>query len=222
MNAPCLSACRAVVFDLDGTLIDSMPLVLRAFAHALAPFRPELTEIEIFPLLGGPPMRTLLELIGNKAGAETAVRRLEEFGFSNSHLVRPFVGMREMVTALRAQGVALAIWTGRDRATTEAILRVHALDVFFDAVVCGDDLTTNKPHPSGMLAILHQLAQPPEAVIYIGDADADVLGGEAAGVRTILIRHGRDVDRGIFIKAWQVVEIPSEAYALVQSSVMIS
>ncbi len=214
-------APRAVVFDLDGTLIDSMPLVLRAFAFALAPFRPELTETEIFALLGGPPLRTFLELIGDEAEAGEALRRLEEFGFANSHLVRPFDGMRDMLAVLQAQGVALAVWTGRDRVTTEAILQVHALDVFFDAVVCGDDLSTHKPHPGGLLKILRHLKHPAEVVLYAGDADADVLGGEAAGVRTILIRHKRNVDEVIFNKAWRVVEIPSEAYALVRSSVLM-
>ena len=209
----------AVVFDLDGTLIDSMPLVLRAFAHALEPFRPELTKTEIFALLGGPPLRTFLELIGDEEGAVEAVRRLEEFGFANSHLVRPFDGMREMLVSLQASGLDLALWTGRDRATTEAILHAHELDAFFSTVVCGDDLSTHKPHPGGMQAILQRLAHPSEAVLYAGDADADVLGGEGAGVRTILIRHGRKVDIEILNKAWRVVDSPSEAYALVHSAV---
>lgn len=214
------SAVLAVVFDLDGTLIDSMPLVLRAFAHALEPFRPELTEADIFAHLGGPPLRTLLELVGDEAGAGEALRRLEEFGFANGHLVRPFDGMRATLAALHAQGLALAVWTGRDRVTTEAILQAHGLDGFFTAVVCGDDLPNHKPHPGGLLEILRQLVKPADAVLYAGDADADVLGGDEAGVRTILIRHGREVNETILGKAWRVVDSPPEAYALVQSSVV--
>jgi len=67
---------RAVIFDLDGTLVDSMPHVLRAFAHALAPFRPDLDIDGIFHGLGGPPERTLLDLTGDAEKAAEALRRL--------------------------------------------------------------------------------------------------------------------------------------------------
>lgn len=217
MTTSSKSPLRAVVFDLDGTLIDSMPFVLRAFAHALAPYRPELSEADIFDRLGGPPERTLLDLIGHAAGTEEALRRLESFGFSNGHLAQPFSGMREMLTALRAGGLKLAVWTGRDRATTAQILRAHDLESFFHVVVCGDDLPTHKPHPAGLMDIIDRLAVEPEAVLFAGDADADVLGGHGAGIRTILIRHGRTPDELVIAKAWRVVDTPAQAYAVVQA-----
>ncbi len=215
MTAPLSAGLRAVVFDLDGTLIDSMPLVLRAFAHALAPFRPELTEEDIFLRLGGPPERMLAELIGDKTGAGEALRRLEDFGFANAHLVQPFPGMRDMLVDLRARGLKLAVWTGRDRATTETILCAHGLAEIFATVVCGDDRPTHKPHPGGLLEILKTLGVSPEETFFAGDADADVLGGAEAGVRTLLIRHERKPDAAILAKAWGVVETPAEAYRIV-------
>jgi hypothetical protein len=125
------SGIRAVVFDLDGTLIDSMPLVLRAFAHALAPFRPDLDENAIFLSLGGPPARILLELIGDEEKTAEALKRLDTFGFENGALVSPFDGMRNFLEELQARGLQLAIWTGRDRHTTEAIFKAHDLAGFF-------------------------------------------------------------------------------------------
>jgi len=215
MTAPLPVGLRAVVFDLDGTLIDSIPLVLRAFAHALAPFRPELTEEDIFLRLGGPPERTLAELIGDEAGVGEALRRLETFGFANAHLVQPFPSMRDMLVELRARGLKLAVWTGRDRETTETILRAHRMEEFFATVVCGDDLPTHKPHPGGLLEILKTLAVSTEETFFAGDADADVLGGSEAGVRTLLIRHERKPDAAILAKAWGVAETPAEAYRIV-------
>jgi HAD superfamily hydrolase (TIGR01509 family) len=212
------SGIRAVIFDLDGTLIDSMPLVLRAFAHALAPYRPELDERAIFQLLGGPPERTLLELTGDETKAAGALARLEEFGFENGALVQPFDGMRDLLDTLRARGVALAVWTGRDRVTTQAIIAAHGLGGYFAEIVCGDDLPTHKPHPEGIRAILNRLNLSPADVLYAGDADADVLGGAEAGVPTILIHHGRRVDAAVSRKAWQVVGSPAEAYALIASA----
>ena len=212
-----LPEIKAVIFDLDGTLIDSMPLVLRAFAHALAPFRPDLDTQKIFQCLGGPPERTLLELIGDQAKVGEALRRLESFGFENGHLVQPFDGMREILTGLSARGLRLAIWTGRDRQTTEAIFAAHQLSAFFSVVVCGDDLPTHKPHPAGLIEILQRLDVHPNEALYSGDADADVLGGDEAGVRTVLIRHGREAEKEIIARAWRVVETPVQAYSLIQA-----
>ena len=211
-----LPGLKAVVFDLDGTLIDSMPLVLRAFAYALEPFRPDLSEQDVFLRLGGPPERTLTELIGSQEGAREAMRRLETFGFSNSHGVQPFAGMREMLMAVHERGLGLAVWTGRDRATTEEILRTHGLGAFFAVVVCGDDFPTHKPHPGGMREILRRLAVSPGEVLFAGDADADVLGGAEAGVRTLLIRHGRSIEVGVVARVWRTVDTPADAYQIVR------
>lgn len=208
-----------MVFDLDGTLVDSMPLVLRAFAHALEPFRPDLGVDGIFQRLGGPPARMMLELTGNEAHAAEALRRLESFGFENGALVQPFPGAIDLLETLRAQGLALAIWTGRDRMTTEAILSAHGMARLFKAVVCGDDLPTHKPHPAGMETILRQLGVAPDAALYAGDADADVSGGADAGVNTVLISHGREVDRAIAARAWRVVREPADAYAVLSAAI---
>lgn len=216
-----LAGIRSVVFDLDGTLIDSMPMVLRAFAHALAPFRPDLDLDGIFQRLGGPPARTLLELTGDETKAAEAMARLEGFGFENGALVQPFAGMRLFLERLQERGLRLAVWTGRDRHTTEAILTAHDLGGFFSKVVCGDDLPSHKPHPEGLKAILKHLGVQPDEALYAGDADADVLGGTGAEVRTVLITHGRAIDEHVRGRAWEVVDTPVQAYALVERAIAI-
>ena len=218
MSGDRIDGIRAAIFDLDGTLIDSMPLVLRAFAYALAPFRPDLDEQGIFQRLGGPPGRTLLELTGDVQKASEALRRLGEFGFENGGLVQPFAGMRSMLEQLRDGGLHLAVWTGRDRRTTEAILSAHGLEAFFSIVVCGDDLPTHKPHPAGLVEILSHLDLRPQEALYAGDADADVLGGAEAGVRTVLISHGREADAVVVAQAWRCVETPGQAYVLIRAA----
>lgn len=212
---PTSSEPRAVIFDLDGTLVDSMPLVLRAFAHALEPFRPDLSVGDIFQRLGGPPARTLLELTGDEAKAAEALRRLDSFGFDNGALVPPFPGMHNLLHTLQSRGLKLAVWTGRDRFTTEAILKAHDIGHFFGAVVCGDDLATHKPHPEGLVCILQRLGVSPSEAFYAGDADADVLGGAEAGVPTILIRHGREVETPVAARAWHDVQTPADAYRII-------
>lgn len=212
-------ALRAVVYDLDGTLVDSMPMVLQAFAHALAPYRPPLPPMELFARLGGPPDRTFRDLLGNEAHAAGAMRRLEEFSRANWRLIQPFAGMDGHLDAMRAAGLALALWTGRERESTEWILREQRLAAILRTVVCGDDLPTHKPHPGGIEEILRRLDVARGQALFVGDADVDVLAGAEAGVRTLLIRHGRAVRPEVAAKAWRIVETPAEAYAAVQAAV---
>ena len=208
-------SCRAVVFDFDGTLVDSMPMVLAAHAHAIEPYHPPLSGPEWFARLGGPPVRTLTELLPDAAHVAPALRRLEDFMAVRAAQVRPFAGGRELLATLAAAGCATGLWTGRDRATTEEMLRLHHLDGGLAASVCGDDLATHKPHPEGLRVVLQRLNVAAAAALYVGDADVDVLAGAELGLRTVLIRHGRAVAPEVAARAWRVVDTPAEAYALV-------
>ncbi|MCX6950909.1 MAG: HAD family hydrolase [Verrucomicrobia bacterium] len=213
------SPTAAVVFDLDGTLVDSLPLVLSAITHAVEPFGPGRPTMEIFARLGGPPERFMPGLLRDPRDAPAALARMEQFHRENHHLIRPFDGAGDLLEQLRTQDVSLAIWTGRDRGTTEWLLGHHGLTRFFDTVVCGDDLPTHKPDPAGLREILARLAVPAAETVFVGDADVDVLGGAACGVDTVLIRHGRETHPEIAAKAWRAVGSPREAYNIVLACV---
>ena len=208
---------HAVVFDLDGTLVDSMPLVLRAFAHALLPYCGEMTPGEITSHLGGPPDRMLRKLISDDSKVPEAMQRLVDFDVANWRLIQPFEGMHALLDDLRVARQSLALWTGRERESTGLILTEHGIMPKLDAWVCGDDLPTHKPHPGGLEEALRQLAVTREEALFVGDADVDVLAGAACGVRTLLICHDRVVDPAVRAKAWRAVQTPAEAYALVRA-----
>jgi HAD superfamily hydrolase (TIGR01509 family) len=214
------AAPRAVVFDLDGTLLDSLPLVLAAIAHAVEPHGRAPT-MDIFAHLGGPPQRFLPALLGDLAHLPGALARLEAFHRRNTHLIRPFAGAARLLEALRAQAVRTALWTGRDRVSADRLLREHALGGFLDTVVCGDDLPTHKPDPAGLREIMRRLGVAPAETLFVGDADVDVLGGVACGVDTILIRHNRTVEAHIAAQTWQAVPTPAEAFALVSTRLRV-
>lgn len=208
------SAPRAVVFDLDGTLLDSLPLVLAAISHALEPFGVRPT-MEIFARLGGPPARFLPTLLSDLSHVPAAMERMESFHRQNIHLIRPFAGAPRLLDDLRAHGIQSAIWTGRDRESAERLLREHKLDGYFTTIVCGDDLPTHKPDPEGLREIIRRLGIAAADTLFVGDADVDVLGGVACGVDTILIRHDRKIEAHITSQSWQAVLSPQEAYELV-------
>jgi HAD superfamily hydrolase (TIGR01509 family) len=205
---------RALVFDLDGTLVDSLPLVLRSIAHAIEPFAPTPPTAEIFAHLGGPPRRFLRGLVGDERDVPAAATRMAEFHDANQHLILPFEGVRATLAELQAKGVHLAIWTGRDRSSGEALLRTHDLSALFSTIVYGDDLPTHKPVPDGLREIMRRLAVSASETLFVGDADVDVLGGVGAGVETILIRHARAIDQAVAAQAWRLVASPLEALEL--------
>lgn len=208
---------RAVIFDLDGTLVDSMPLVLRAFAHALQPACGELTAETITNHLGGPPDRTFRALIKEEHKIAEAMQRLLDFSLVNWRLIRPFDGMHGLLDHLHGARHPLALWTGRERESTKWILDEHGIVAKLDACVCGDDLPTHKPHPGGLEEAMRQIGAAPAETLFVGDADVDVLAGAAGGVRTLLISHDRPIDAAIRTKAWKTVQTPAEAYAIVRS-----
>ena len=175
---------RAVVFDLDGTLLDSLPLVLRAFAHALEPFRPRPT-MEIFARLGGPPSRVFHTLLDKAEHVPAALERLEAFNRDNDHRIEPFAGMVAMLARLQAHGVRLAVWTGRDRGTTDMLMRLHRMENYFHTVLCGDDLPSHKPNPEGLREIIQRLGVAPEETLMIGDADVDVAAKRIAWLKLL-------------------------------------
>lgn len=202
---------RAVVFDLDGTLVDSLPLVLRSIAHAIEPFGPPRPTMEIFARLGGPPERFLPGLIGNDRHLPEALARMESYHRSNQHQITPFAGVKAALAELRARGLPLAIWTGRDRPSGEELLAFHAMRDLFATVIYGDDLPTHKPEPDGMREILRRLDVAAGDALFVGDADVDVIGGAACGVDTLLIRHSRIIGDEVQAKAWRTVGSPTEA-----------
>lgn len=207
-------AVRAVIFDLDGTLVDSLPLVLRAITHALEPFGPRPT-MEIFAKLGGPPERFLPELLEDTRDVSVAVERMGDYHARNQHLIRPFDGVGVVLEKLHLGGTKLALWTGRDRASGERLLHDHQLGKHFSTVVYGDDLPTHKPDPEGLHEILRRLDVTAQETLMVGDADVDVLGAAACGIDAVLIRHARIVEEAVQAKAWRTVTSPLEAFELI-------
>ena len=131
------------------------------------------------------------------------------------HLLELFEGVGTMLDSLSQRGVKIAVWTGRDRQTTEELVRLLRLENRFATLLCGDDLPTHKPDPAGLREIMRRLGVTPSETLFVGDADVDVLGGHACGVDTILIRHAREIAEEVIAKSWHAVLTPAEAFAVV-------
>ena len=214
------SSFRGVVFDLDGTLIDSMPFVIDGLATAVSPYRQRPSPEEVMRKLGGPSDACLRRLLGGRSHLAGALAMYLGFLRQNADRMRPFRGARSLVKHLQAAPVRLGIWTGRERDSTVARLRALSWERCFAPIVCGDDLPSHKPDPEGLLGILHSWRLEPGEVLFVGDSDQDLEGGRAAGVPMVAIEHGRRIPASLLRHPVTVAAHPAAAYALVRKLVL--
>lgn len=208
-----------VVFDLDGTLVDTMPFVIEGLAMAVTPYRRRPTPEEIMDSLGGPSEACLRRLLGGTRHLSAALSAYLEFLRQHDHVARPFRGARTLLKFLRSESVRIGMWTGRERGSTVERLRGLSWERGFDPVVCGDDLPSHKPDPEGLLKIVRSWQLAPAQVIFVGDSDQDLAGGRAAGVPTVAIDHGRRIASEFLSHTLAVAPNPPAAYAWVRRRV---
>ena len=181
----------AVLFDLDGTLLDSVELILESYRHTLAhhalPPRP---RGEVLAGLGT-PLEAQLARWAPAAQVDALVETYVEHNLRiHDELVRPFPGVNDLVHRLHGAGVGLAIVTSKRRRGTERGLRALGLAHAFDVRVCADDVERAKPHPEPVERALAALGAPRERAAFVGDATHDLRAGSAAGVTTIAVLWG--------------------------------
>lgn len=209
----------SLVFDLDGTLVNSMPMVLASFTYAIEVFQSVPSPLTIFGKLAGPADICLRNLLDDEKNLPDAMSRLLEYNRTHHHQIVPFDGAVEMLDGLLKSGTEVALWTGRDSSTTDEILSAHNLWKYFQKVVCGDDFDSHKPDPEGLVHIMEELSLKNSEVLFVGDADVDVLAGHASQVPTMLIRHSRTISAQIRGLCRDWVETPQQAYKIISARV---
>jgi phosphoglycolate phosphatase/pyrophosphatase PpaX len=199
-----------VIFDLDGTLIDSLPLTFQAFREATRPFlNRDLTDEEIYARFGPADHEIVAGFVPPRHASE-AVRRLMAAYEEGMDLIRFYPGIHGLVRDMRGRGLRLALCTGRGRPSTEVILRHHGVASWFEAVVTGEDVPRPKPFPDGILETCRRMGVAPAEVLYTGDSIKDVEAGLAAGAFTVAALWAGTEGRTGFEKAHAAAETPSE------------
>jgi phosphoglycolate phosphatase len=220
-------ALRAVLLDLDGTLLDTAP-DLAAAANAM------LAEQGLAPLPAGVirgfigrGIAHLVESCLQSSGSPLACARLEpalrsfgaHYARSNGRESRPYPGVPEALTRLRAASVRLACVTNKARAFTTPLLEKTGLAPYLDAVVTADQVGARKPHPEPFLHACRALAVAPAEAAVIGDSANDAEGARAAGCRVLLVSYGYSEGRDVrSLGADGVVTTLAEAAELLLTS----
>lgn len=188
---------RAVVFDLDGTLIDSGPDLARLLNKVLTECgRSEIDPVRVRGFVGDGVARLVERGFAatGAAGPEqcrTATERfLALYEAEPAALTRPYAGVAETLDRLRREGRRLAICTNKAERVTHAVLKALGIDGFFQAVIGGDTLPVRKPDPAPLTTAIARLGLGREDAIMIGDNEHDAATAEAAGVPCVLVAYG--------------------------------
>jgi pyrophosphatase PpaX len=175
-----------VLFDFDGTLVDSIRLIIESYhhtmrAHRLAP------QSDAFWIEGlGTPLRVQFRrFTDDPAEIERLIATYREFNLAHHDaMVRPYPGALDAVRSLKARGTRLGIVTSKNRHGLQRGLDLCRFDGLFDVLQTSDDPVESKPSPAPVLAALTKLGAAPAEVLVVGDSPHDIASGRDAGTAT--------------------------------------
>lgn len=199
-----------VMFDLDGTLIETAPEICDAVNDTLRRFDlSEVTQQQVNDWIGHGTRELLIEALAYSGKTSVAAVRASdslslvaaEFDKyyqarcgTRSHL---YPQVRETLTALRERGVKLAVVTNKESRYTAIVLNAHQLAPLFDRVVSGDTLARKKPDPAGIQSCLAQFETPAHRALFVGDSSIDVATARNAGVTVWALPYGYNMGQPI-------------------------
>ena len=199
-----------VLFDLDGTLIETAPEIADAVNDTLSALgHPAVSQQEVNDWIGHGTRELLIKALAKVLGASTQQVReagtfpaIEaEFGRhyqrrcgTRSHL---YPQVRETLQALRAAGVKLVVMTNKEGRYTQAVLDAHQLAPLFDHVISGDTLPVKKPNPAGIADCLQRFGVSPDRALFVGDSSIDVATARNGGIAVWALPYGYNMGEPI-------------------------
>jgi phosphoglycolate phosphatase len=199
-----------IMFDLDGTLIETAPEICDAVNDTLRRFDlPEVTQQQVNDWIGHGTRELLIQALAYSGKTDVATVRASgslaliaaEFDKhyqrrcgTRSHL---YPQVRETLIALRERGVKLAVVTNKEGRYTSTVLDAHQLMPLLDGVVSGDTLPTKKPDPAGIESCLTQFGVPRHRALFVGDSSIDVATARNAGVPVWALPYGYNMGQPI-------------------------
>jgi pyrophosphatase PpaX len=175
-----------VLFDLDGTIVDTNELIVQSFLHCLEGETPEpMTRELIIPHIGSPLVQQMITFSG-KEEVSDLIAKYRTFNLSkHDELVAEFPHVRSVLAELFAKGIKIGIVTSKIRKTTQMGLKLAGLDTYISSIVTVEDVEKPKPDPEGIFRALKELNSSKEEAIMVGDSDFDIKAAKNAGVGSV-------------------------------------
>ena len=177
----------ALLFDLDGTLADSVALIVGAFRHAFSIHQTGVPRDEQWIAgMGTPLLGQIRKLVGDEAMVEPWLATYREYQQENhDRMLREFDGARETLELLHGRGHPTALVTSKSNEGAYRAMELLGFGPYLDEMVGLDSCEHHKPEPEPVLLALDRLGYTPQEAIFVGDSPHDMAAGNAAGVTTV-------------------------------------
>ena len=184
-----------VLFDLDGTVVDSGAIILASMRHATREvLGREYADEELLQSVGGPGLEAQMAALASDR-VDELVRAYRDHNEPLHHELEACLGMEGVLVRLREEGRRLGIVTAKRRVTVELAFARVPLGHLFETIVGGDETRRHKPDPEPLLVAARRLGASPGDCAYVGDSPFDMRAARAAGMHGVAVTWGRIHDR---------------------------
>lgn len=181
---------HAILFDLDGTLINSIDHIVDCWQHTMRTgLGREISREEVLPTIGRSLQACFEEIAPGRSAELYAIYTAYERDRHDSN-VQLIMGTREVLDALREEGYRLGVVTSKILHVAMSGLQLFGLASYFEVIITQADTERHKPYPDPLLLACERLGAPPAEAAYVGDAWTDVEAGKAAGLLTVGVTWG--------------------------------
>jgi pyrophosphatase PpaX len=178
----------AILFDLDGTLLDTTDLIIKSFQHTCSlHLQRDVTVDDVYPYFGK-PLRTALGALGPDC-VEDLIKTYRAYNLEHHDgMISIFPGVTDTIKALAEYGIKMAIVTSKTEKTALRGLRLFALESYFNEIIGLESTDKHKPDPAPVQLALERLQIEAEYALMVGDSPFDLQSAKAAGVKTAAVR----------------------------------
>lgn len=181
---------KALLFDLDGTLIDTIDLILRSFQHATEALLQKKLPDKVLLQNVGQPLLTQMKAFSEEMAEELTTTYREHNIVHHDKMIKSYPKTEYVLEELKKREVGMAVITSKGRELTERGLKILTMRHYFEVVITADDTEKHKPDPQPLMLALSKLNAKPEDAYFVGDSPFDMRAGKSAGTITVAALWG--------------------------------
>lgn len=181
---------KAVLFDVDGTLLDTADFIFGAFKHTLVTHGHSIPADKLIKKAMGKPLLKFYKTFFPKSDPKIYAQTHIDYQAERFYLSKPFPKIRKLLKKLKDSEFLIAAVSNRTRDSLIRSLKQAKIFEYFDLVISAEDVVNPKPHKEHINVVLKKLKVKPQNAYIVGDMDHDILAGKNAGIKTVGVTYG--------------------------------